>query len=180
MISNQENPKHTFGAELKKIRLAHGIKAFELAEKIGVHQTYVTHIEKRGKIPSPEVFDKIKQVFGENLFLNELYKLALESKNSLSPEKAQNTTLRDLIALSIATLVQNNEAVSEKQIRDLFLAFKLLSPKSSKEEATIKSTLREIEKLASEYKYIHYKISKITDRLMKLTGAEILHEKKPH
>lgn len=52
------------GEEIRVRRQELKLTAKGLANKIGVDPTYITYIEKHGKIPSPAVMDKIKAALG--------------------------------------------------------------------------------------------------------------------
>lgn len=55
------------GEIIRRRRIELGLKGYELARKIGVHQTYITYIELHGKVPSPSVLQKIEKELGIDL-----------------------------------------------------------------------------------------------------------------
>ena len=61
------------GEEIKVRRQELKLTAKDLANKIGVDPTYITYIEKHGKIPSPAVMDKIKAALGRgDMYISEI------------------------------------------------------------------------------------------------------------
>lgn len=55
------------GEEIRIRRQELKLTAKDLANKIGVDPTYITYIEKHGKIPSPAVMEKIGAVLGKEV-----------------------------------------------------------------------------------------------------------------
>lgn len=55
------------GEIIKTDRQRLKLRIKDLADKIGVHPTYITYIEKHGKIPSPTLMEKIKNVLGDEM-----------------------------------------------------------------------------------------------------------------
>jgi transcriptional regulator with XRE-family HTH domain len=55
------------GEEIRALRQELKLTAKDLANKIGVDPTYITYIEKHGKIPSPAVMEKIRAVLGKKV-----------------------------------------------------------------------------------------------------------------
>ncbi len=165
----------TFGGELRKIREGLGIKAYQLATKIGVHQTYITYIEKHGKVPSPEVFEEIKKIVGENPFLNELYKTELESKRFLSTKTPPSSTEK-IVTASISTIALTPKTVTAKEIEDLANA---LSPQLKNDKESMEKIEYFIRQLNYKYQKLYKDISETTQVLMRYTRrAEKLSKQK--
>ncbi len=165
----------TFGGELRKIREGLGIKAYQLASKIGVHQTYITYIEKHGKVPSPEVFEEIKKIVGDNPFLNELYKAELESKRSLSTNKTPSSTEK-IITAALSTIALTPKTVTAKEIEDLANA---LSPELKNDKEVMERLESFIRQLNYKYQKLHKDISETTQVLMRYSKrAEKLSKQK--
>ena len=55
------------GEVIKADRLRLKLRIKDLAEKVGVHPTYITYIEKHGKIPSSALMAKIKNVLDDEM-----------------------------------------------------------------------------------------------------------------
>jgi len=60
-------PMRKLGEEIRTLRQELKLTAKDLANKIGVDPTYITYIEKHGKIPSPAVMEKIRIVLGKEI-----------------------------------------------------------------------------------------------------------------
>ncbi|MDD5464907.1 MAG: helix-turn-helix transcriptional regulator [Candidatus Omnitrophica bacterium] len=60
------------GEEIKTSRKISKLTAKDLANKIGVDPTYITYIEKHGKIPSPAVMKRIEEALDDPM-LGDLY-----------------------------------------------------------------------------------------------------------
>ena len=54
----------TFGKKLKQLRAEHNLSQPELAEKIGIEQSYLSKLENDKSVPSNEIFKQILLVFG--------------------------------------------------------------------------------------------------------------------
>lgn len=69
----------TLGRKLKSLRIEHDLSQPELAEKIGIEQSYLSKLENDKSLPSNEVFRKILDAFNLPLsvFLKD-FKLGLE------------------------------------------------------------------------------------------------------
>jgi transcriptional regulator with XRE-family HTH domain len=57
----------TLGKKLKKLRAEHNLSQPELAEKIGIEQSYLSKLENDKSVPSNEIFNNILQAFGLTL-----------------------------------------------------------------------------------------------------------------
>ncbi len=82
---SMENKTTSFGNYLNEIRTSKevNLKVYELAGKAKVHPTYITLIEKHGRIPSEEIFKRINAALGENLTLKRLYENLSSGKKSI-------------------------------------------------------------------------------------------------
>ena len=67
-LSDDEN----IGAAIRKLREDQGLKAYELAKKVGIDRTYITKIEKHNKLPSFFVMKQISDLL-RNPELLEVY-----------------------------------------------------------------------------------------------------------
>jgi len=59
------------GGAIQHQRRVLELKAYELAQKIGVHPTYITYIEKHDRLPSLEIIVKLEKVL--KISLQDLY-----------------------------------------------------------------------------------------------------------
>ena len=64
-----------FGAALRVLRLARGLKVYELAKKVGISAVYITQIEKHNKLPSSAVMLKIHNEINQVHLLKQYLKL---------------------------------------------------------------------------------------------------------
>ncbi len=48
---------------LKELRVKKGVRQYEVANKIGITQTYMSQIEKGQKVPSVEVLEKLAKYY---------------------------------------------------------------------------------------------------------------------
>jgi len=55
------------GGAIRNQRRGLNLKAYELAQKIGVHPTYITYIEKHDRLPSLEIVAKLEKILKINL-----------------------------------------------------------------------------------------------------------------
>ena len=65
-----------FGQLIRERRQSLKIKIYELAKKVGISAPYLTEIEIKDKIPSPEVFNKINRELGNSIKLHAAYYFA--------------------------------------------------------------------------------------------------------
>lgn len=68
----------TLSERLRQLRVHGGFTVRELAELLGKTPGYISRIEGRGEVPSPELLCKIAEVYG--LDPEPLFKLAKESQ----------------------------------------------------------------------------------------------------
>lgn len=55
------------GEEIRADRQRLKLRIKDLADKVGVHPTYITYIEKHDKIPSPALMERIKNVLDDEM-----------------------------------------------------------------------------------------------------------------
>lgn len=53
-------------SELKILRIRKGIKAYELASKVGIHPSKLSLIENGRIQPDPQLFRQLKEALGED------------------------------------------------------------------------------------------------------------------
>ena len=68
----------TLGQRLKELRTENGLSVRDAAEKLGKSAGYISRIEVRGEIPSPEFFVVIATVYGVGM--EELLKLSKQEQ----------------------------------------------------------------------------------------------------
>ena len=103
----------TLGQRIKEVRQALKLTAKDLASKVGIHPTYITYIEKHGKIPSPAVLKKIKVVLNDPI-LDDIY---LVTRYPEVCEKYQNEqrNINDEFLEKAQALLLNKNAGPEKK-----------------------------------------------------------------
>jgi len=78
----------TFAERIKELRKAKGWSVYDLAQKIGVKSPgYVSRIEARGEVPSPDMVIKLAEVLGVDP--EKLINLAKQQKSSELIENVQ-------------------------------------------------------------------------------------------
>jgi len=82
MINNVWSIKMTFGKQLKKLRSERNLSQPQLAELVGIEQSYLSKLENDKSIPSNEIFRQILQALNIKLsdFLKSI-KSASDKKN---------------------------------------------------------------------------------------------------
>ena len=69
------------GEALRLLRIFNGYKSVELAEKMGISQSYVSEIENNKKQPTMDILEKYANVFGmKRSTLQKLWKMMMEWK----------------------------------------------------------------------------------------------------
>jgi ribosome-binding protein aMBF1 (putative translation factor) len=63
----RQDISNTFGAVVKKHRLAKGLSQESLAEKADVHHTYISLLERGQRVPGIDVAERIARAFGMKL-----------------------------------------------------------------------------------------------------------------
>ncbi|GEM_PF-5528900 len=81
--------KMNFGAAIRKLRKEEGLKAYELAEKVGIERTYITKIEKHNKLPSFFVIHRISNLLHSPELLEGYIKIKCASSCEVE-EKVKN------------------------------------------------------------------------------------------
>ena len=82
---------------LRLLRLVHGLKGKELAEKLEVSASYLSEIESAKKIPTTELLFKYSQVF--NIHLSTLLFFAEEMDRKTTVGKIKNSLREWLFVL---------------------------------------------------------------------------------
>ena len=67
-----------FGEKIKEMRQKKKMTVYDLADGIGKTPGYISRIEARGEIPSPEIIPILADVLGGNT--EELFRIAKENK----------------------------------------------------------------------------------------------------
>ena len=86
----------TFAHKIKELRSKKGWSVYDLAEKIGKTPGYISKIEARGEIPSPEMIAQLAEVFNFNA--EELFEIA---KNEKGEQLKQNVVRKYDNALAL-------------------------------------------------------------------------------
>jgi transcriptional regulator with XRE-family HTH domain len=101
------------GEEIKAARQSLKLTAKDLANKIGVDPTYITYIEKHGKIPSPAVMKKIEDVLGDPM-LSTIYLQAKYPEVCKEFEEGQQN-IADEFLRNIRNALKNHKTPEEKK-----------------------------------------------------------------
>jgi transcriptional regulator with XRE-family HTH domain len=65
------------GEVIRGLRIAAGLKVFELAKMVGVNPVYISQIEKHNKLPSQDVLERIEKALGDR----SLFHIYIKQKN---------------------------------------------------------------------------------------------------
>lgn len=106
----------TLGKKLKTLRAEHNLSQPELAEKIGIEQSYLSKLENDKSIPSNEIFNQILRVFKVDLtgFLNDfeqeadldnLRKIPDVQQYFVNQQKLKHNTQRKFLYVSSILIV---------------------------------------------------------------------------
>ena len=76
-----ETPSSALGKVIARLRLAAGVSQEELAERAGVHRTYVSQLERGIKSPTLNILFKISEALG--IEASHLIKLTEEEAHGL-------------------------------------------------------------------------------------------------
>ena len=101
------------GEEIKAARQSLKLTAKDLANKIGVDPTYITYIEKHGKIPSPAVMKKIEDALGDPM-LSTIYLQAKYPEVCKEFEEGQQN-IADEFLRNIRNALKNHKTPEEKK-----------------------------------------------------------------
>ena len=101
------------GEEIRAARQSLKLTAKDLANKIGVDPTYITYIEKHGKIPSPAVMKKIEDVLGDPM-LSTIYLQAKYPEVCKEFEEGQQN-IADEFLRNIRNALKNHKTPEEKK-----------------------------------------------------------------
>ena len=89
------------GEALRLLRIFNGYKSVELAEKIGISQSYVSEIENNKKQPTLDILEKYANVFGMKRSTLLLFEEALENDDGMENGKKQKVALAGMKLLKI-------------------------------------------------------------------------------
>ncbi|MDD5432978.1 MAG: helix-turn-helix transcriptional regulator [Candidatus Omnitrophica bacterium] len=101
------------GKEIRASRQISKLTAKDLANKIGVDPTYITYIEKHGKIPSPAVMKKIEDVLDDPM-LGSIYLETKYPEVCKEFEEGQKN-IADEFLRSIKNALKNHKTSEEKK-----------------------------------------------------------------
>ncbi len=79
-----------FGAAIRIRRQSLGLKAYELAHDVDVSPVYITQIEKHGKLPSPDIMERICNALQDD----ELFRIYLRMKHPTMYKKLMELEAR--------------------------------------------------------------------------------------
>ncbi len=101
------------GEEIRAARQSLKLTAKDLANKIGVDPTYITYIEKHGKIPSPAVMKKIEDALGDPM-LSTIYLQAKYPEVCKEFEEGQKNVADEFLK-NIKNALKNHKTSEEKK-----------------------------------------------------------------
>lgn len=88
------------GEALRLLRIFNGYKSTELAEKLGISQSYVSEIENNKKQPTMDILDKYANIFEMKKSTLLLFAESLENDEALN-DKKQKVALAGMKLLKI-------------------------------------------------------------------------------
>ncbi|SFM34675.1 helix-turn-helix domain-containing protein [Pelosinus propionicus] len=97
---------------LRLVRLAHGYKSKEVAEKIGVSASYLSEIESGKKTPTLDLLQKYSDVFG--IRLSTLMFFAEELNREIPKEKIKDNVRKYIFKLMKLIEKQKDVVVDEE------------------------------------------------------------------
>lgn len=89
------------GEALRLLRIFNGYKSAELAEKLGISQSYVSEIENNKKQPTMDILDKYAGVFEMKKSTLLLFAESLENDVEMQNDKKQKVALAGMKLLKI-------------------------------------------------------------------------------
>lgn len=89
------------GEALRLLRIFNGYKSAELAEKLGISQSYVSEMENNKKQPTMDILDKYASVFEMKKSTLLLFAEALENDVEVQKDKKQKVALAGMKLLKI-------------------------------------------------------------------------------
>ena len=104
----------TLGQRIKELRQELKLTAKDLARKVGVHPTYITYIEKHGKIPSPALLKKI-QVALDDPILDHIYLATKYPDVCEKYESGQRNINTEFLEKAQALMLKKNPTPEEKK-----------------------------------------------------------------
>jgi len=106
--------KTNFGAAIRELRKSQGLKAYELAEKVGIERTYITYIEKHNRLPSFFVMKKISDLLCRPELLRVYIKIKCSSLCE-GEEVADEILKQGIQELPNGILVRNSSSTETNQ-----------------------------------------------------------------
>ncbi len=107
------------GEEIRTRRQSLKLTAKDLANTIGVDPTYITYIEKHGKIPSPAVMEKIKDALDDEI-LDTIYLKTKYPEVCKKFEEGQKDMADDFIQKAGILLKKDMSAKEKKEAKKQF------------------------------------------------------------
>ena len=104
----------TLGQRIKNRRQELKLMVKDLASKVGVHPTYITYIEKHGKIPSPALLKKI-QVALDDPVLDHIYLATKYPDVCEKYESGQRNINTEFLEKAQALMLKKNPTPEEKK-----------------------------------------------------------------
>lgn len=89
------------GEALRLLRIFNGYKSAELAQKLGISQSYVSEIENSKKQPTMEILDKYANVFDMKKSTLLLFAESLEKDSTIQKSQKQRVALAGMKLLKI-------------------------------------------------------------------------------
>ena len=89
------------GEALRLLRIFNGYKSAEIAQELGISQSYVSEIENNKKQPTMEILDKYADVFGMKKSTLLLFAESLEDDIQINNNKKQKVALAGMKLLKI-------------------------------------------------------------------------------
>ena len=83
--------KKSFGARLKELRKIKKMTQFELAEKVGIDEKHLSHIETGRSFPKAVLIERLAQILGVNLDEMFNFNSQLTREQILTTPKNQNS-----------------------------------------------------------------------------------------
>ena len=108
----------TLGQRIREIRQESKLTAKDLANKVGVHPTYITYIEKHGKIPSPALLKKIQDTLDDPI-LDHIYLQTKYPEVCDKYENGQKNINTEFLEKAQALMLKKNPTPEEKKEDDL-------------------------------------------------------------
>ena len=104
----------TLGQRIREMRQESKLTAKDLANKVGVHPTYITYIEKHGKIPSPALLKKIQDALDDPI-LDHIYLQTKYPEVCNKYENGQKNINTEFLEKARALMLKKNPTPEEKK-----------------------------------------------------------------